>query len=140
MLYEAEESWEMLRFLITQKIYVSYFIIQFFIGSLVPLVLLAVSEFTRLSETHRMPLRFLASFIILIGVFAMRWNVVIGGQLLSKSFQGFTTFIPELWGEGEILASTGLMILPFILLSVLINMLPIWPEDISAVRRKRLSF
>jgi hypothetical protein len=27
-----------------------------------------------------------------IGIFAMRWNVVIGGQLFSKSFLGYTTY------------------------------------------------
>ena len=28
----------------------------------------------------------------MIGIFAMRWNVVIGGQLFSKSFLGYTTY------------------------------------------------
>ena len=30
--------------------------------------------------------------LALIGIFAMRWNVVIGGQLFSKSFLGYTTY------------------------------------------------
>ena len=28
----------------------------------------------------------------MVGIFAMRWNVVIGGQLFSKSFLGYTTY------------------------------------------------
>ena len=28
----------------------------------------------------------------MMGIFAMRWNVVIGGQLFSKSFLGYTTY------------------------------------------------
>ena len=31
----------------------------------------------------------------MIGIFAMRWNVVIGGQLFSKSFLGYTTYKME---------------------------------------------
>ena len=34
----------------------------------------------------------IASLLTLIGIFAMRWNVVIGGQLFSKSFLGYTTY------------------------------------------------
>ncbi len=30
--------------------------------------------------------------MVLIGIFFMRWNVVIGGQLFSKGFHGFTSF------------------------------------------------
>jgi hypothetical protein len=33
--------------------------------------------------------------LIMVGVFAMRWNVVIGGQLFSKSFLGYTTYKME---------------------------------------------
>jgi predicted membrane protein len=33
-----------------------------------------------------------AGCLTLIGIFAMRWNVVIGGQLFSKSFLGYTTY------------------------------------------------
>jgi predicted membrane protein len=31
-----------------------------------------------------------AAVLTLVGVFAMRWNVVIGGQILSKSLRGFS--------------------------------------------------
>ena len=34
----------------------------------------------------------LAAALTLVGIFAMRWNVVIGGQLFSKSFLGYTTY------------------------------------------------
>ena len=38
----------------------------------------------------------LSGALALIGIFAMRWNVVIGGQLFSKSFLGYTTYKMEL--------------------------------------------
>ncbi|MCK7574644.1 MAG: hypothetical protein MZV65_01175 [Chromatiales bacterium] len=41
-----------------------------------------------------------AGVLTLIGIFAMRWNVVIGGQLFSKSFLGYTTYKME-WATRE---------------------------------------
>ena len=34
----------------------------------------------------------IAGCLTLVGIFAMRWNVVIGGQLFSKSFLGYTSY------------------------------------------------
>ena len=43
--------------------------------------------------------------LVLMGIFFMRWNVVIGGQLFSKSFLGFTSFKLGLIGaEGFLMA------------------------------------
>ena len=68
-----------------------------------------------------------AGCLTMVGIFAMRWNVVIGGQLFSKSFLGYTTYKVDLISrEGELIAA-GLMILPFIILAVLVKILPPWP-------------
>lgn len=60
--------------------------------------------------------------LILIGVFAMRWNVIIGGQLFSKSLRGFTTYKLELLGQESLLMSAFLMILPFVLLAIMTHL------------------
>jgi hypothetical protein len=52
----------------------------------------------------------------------MRWNVVIGGQLFSKSLRGFTAFKLELAGQEGWLMSVAVLILPFIILSVLVHL------------------
>ncbi len=67
--------------------------------------------------------------LTIIGIFAMRWNVVIGGQLFSKSFLGYTTYKVDLISrEGELIAA-GLLLLPFIILAVMVKILPPWPRD-----------
>jgi predicted membrane protein len=53
---------------------------------------------------------------------SMRWNVVIGGQLFSKSLRGFTTYKMELHGQEGWPIAAALMILPFIILYVLIKL------------------
>jgi predicted membrane protein len=75
--------------------------------------------------------------LIMLGVLAMRWNVVIGGQLFSKSLRGFTTYKLELGGQEGWLLSLLLMLLPFVILSVLVKLfLPAnrrLPESSAAV-------
>jgi predicted membrane protein len=65
---------------------------------------------------------FISAFLIVIGVLAMRWNVVIGGQLFSKSLRGFTSFKMELAGQEGWLMSAAVLILPFIILTILVRL------------------
>ena len=64
--------------------------------------------------------------LIQLGIFATRWNVVIGGQMFSKSFRGLTEFKLEIGGLDGFLMTLALLILPFIVLAVLIKVLPPW--------------
>jgi len=70
------------------RLYFSHIVVQIALGTLTPLALLAVTQVVRLSEGAGTLLYALAGSLTLIGIFAMRWNVVIGGQLFSKSFSG----------------------------------------------------
>jgi predicted membrane protein len=58
----------------------------------------------------------------------MRWNVVIGGQLFSKSFLGYTSYKMELVTREGLLVAIGLTILPLLFLWALVKLLPPWPE------------
>ena len=62
----------------------------------------------------------------------MRWNVVIGGQLFSKSFLGYTTYKMEFASQEGLLMAIALMVLPFLLLWVLVRLLPPWHEQSRA--------
>ena len=140
MLYEAEESWEIISQLITQKLGISYFGIQFVLGSIVPLLVLGSIEIAKLSNQTKTSLRFLSSTLVLIGVFAMRWNVVIGGQLISKSLRGFISYSPPLLGIDGIIVATVFMILPLVIFTVLVYLLPPWQKEVKLPERRRLSF
>ncbi|MFQ5854391.1 MAG: NrfD/PsrC family molybdoenzyme membrane anchor subunit [Anaerolineae bacterium] len=104
-MYESDESWEVIYRLITQKLSLTYFGLQFGLGALVPLIVLGTIGLMKSRIQIRTAVRFLASILVLIGVFAMRWNVVIGGQLFSKSLRGFTHYTPPLTGHEGVLAA-----------------------------------
>lgn len=140
MNYEAEESWEIVSRLINEKIYFSYFGIQFILGAVVPLIILSYAELTRSGESVKTPARVLAATLILVGVFAMRWNVVIGGQLMSKSFRGFIDYVPPILGLEGVLVAAAFMIAPVVFFVVLVRVLPPWQEEPKEPEPRRLSF
>lgn len=135
MFYESEESWGIISQLITQKIGISYFGIQFFSGAILPLLVLGVVEVADLGGSEKTVLRFVSSALVLVGVFAMRWNVVIGGQLLSKSLRGFTTYVPPVLGINGLITAAVIIALPFMILSVLMYLIPPFQEQAQPVRR-----
>jgi predicted membrane protein len=101
---------------------------QMIIGSLIPFILLAIVVMMNryLHDRLRNTLVVAASLLLLIQVFAMRWNVVIGGQLLSKSFRGLRSgYEPHLFDREGILVAFALFVLPFVLLYLFDRVLPI---------------
>lgn len=121
-LYEAEESIDVLVLLASGKLFYSFLLVQVFMGTVVPLVLLgSILIFrNRIRAAVRKWICFACSALVVTGVFAMRWNVVIGGQLFSKSLRGFTTYKIELVGQEGLLTSIILLLLPFAIFSVLV--------------------
>jgi Ni/Fe-hydrogenase subunit HybB-like protein len=128
-IYEADESFKSLDFMVHTKLYTSQIVIQIFLGTLVPLLMLGLAQVLRLTEVARRTTYFIAGILTLIGIFAMRWNVVIGGQLFSKSFLGYTTYKLGFATREGLLPSIILMLLPFGILWVLVKLLPPWTEE-----------
>ncbi len=130
-IYESDESFRSLDFMVHTKLYFPHIVIQILLGTLTPIVLLAITQVVRLNELQRKRVYGLAGCLTLIGIFAMRWNVVIGGQLFSKSFLGYTTYKMSFITREGLLVAIVLTILPFIILWGLVKLLPPW-EDLNA--------
>jgi Ni/Fe-hydrogenase subunit HybB-like protein len=132
-IYEADESFRSLNFMAHTKLFFSQIVLQICLGTLVPLILLFVTQVVKLPEIVRKYMYVLSGCLALIGVFAMRWNVVIGGQLFSKSFLGYTTYKMELVTREGFLAALALALLPLLFLWILVKLLPPWPEKTASV-------
>jgi Ni/Fe-hydrogenase subunit HybB-like protein len=126
--YEADESFRSLNFMVHTRLYIPHIVIQIFVGTITPLILLFVTQVVRLNEVVRKRVYAAAGCLALIGIFAMRWNVVIGGQLFSKSFLGYTTYKVGLVTREGLLVAIGLTVLPLLFLWALVKLLPPWPE------------
>ena len=127
--YEADESFRSLNFLVHTQLYIPHIVIQIFIGTLTPLVLLFITQVVKLPEIVRKRMYVVSGSLALIGIFAMRWNVVIGGQLFSKSFLGYTTYKMALVTKEGLFVAVFLTLLPLFFLWVLVKLLPPWPEN-----------
>ena len=127
-IYVADESFKSLDFMVHTKLFGSQIVVQIFLGTLVPLCLLALTQLVRLAEAARKRIYVLAGSLTLIGIFAMRWNVVIGGQLFSKSFLGYTTYKLDFATREGLLPSILLLLLPLGILFCLVKILPPWTD------------
>jgi Ni/Fe-hydrogenase subunit HybB-like protein len=128
-IYEADESFRSLGFMMHTKLFFSQVVLQVMIGTVVPIVLLGLVQFTNLGDKIRRRIYATSAVLTMMGIFAMRWNVVIGGQLFSKSFLGYTSYKLDLISREGLFVAGALMILPFAVLFVLIKLLPPWPAE-----------
>jgi Ni/Fe-hydrogenase subunit HybB-like protein len=83
--YTGTKSWDILQVVIFKIDFVKIFVLQYGIGNILPFILLLLPGLT----VRR---ALIASLLVLFGVFMMRWNVVIGGQLFSASYSGFMEY------------------------------------------------
>ena len=132
-LYESEESIEILARMVESRLFISLIVLQLVLGTLVPLLLLGFfSPALRRGSTARgaAELRRLiylvAAVLVEIGIFSIRWNVVVGGQLFSKSLRGLTVYKMELLGQEGLAIGIALLALPFFILWGLVTLLPPW--------------
>lgn len=127
-IYESEESIKILSALVTGKLFVSLVVIQLLIGMLIPLGAIAAVKIFRVPDELKKLIFFVSALLVQVGIFSTRWNVVVGGQLFSKSFAGLTAYKMTFFGLEGLLVSIGLLVLPFVILYVLFVILPPWEE------------
>ncbi len=128
-IYVAEESFEIISLLVNGKLYLTLIIFQVFLGMVVPLLTLGLFQFYKPAEKIRKAVYFIIGALVLFGIFWMRWNVVIGGQLFSKSFYGFTSFKIGLIGSEGYLMASFWFIFPLLILAFLLWLLPPWKKQ-----------
>jgi len=117
--YAKAEDWEIVHQLLQGPLSFSYMGLQMVMGALIPFILLGIIVLMRKNMGDKVAntLSFTAAALLLVQVFAMRWNVVIGGQMISKSLIGLReSYVPEMLEKEGILAAAVIMAIPFILI------------------------
>ena len=104
------------------------FVIQILLGSVVPFFAMgAVVVFkTRVPAKVRNVIAVVSGILLLAQVGAMRWNVVMGGQMFSKSLRGFLNFQVDIYGREGLIAAGVVFCLPFVVIFVFSRLLPLW--------------
>jgi Ni/Fe-hydrogenase subunit HybB-like protein len=123
--YTAVRSWDILRSVIYERDFTKIFILQYGLGNLVPFILFLTPRLTVRRAA-------LGSLLVLLGVFMMRWNVVIGGQAFSASFAGFMDYRMPIWPYSLETFKEGLfgaltvIATPFVLFYLVTRILPVF--------------
>jgi Ni/Fe-hydrogenase subunit HybB-like protein len=127
--YEAAEEWVVIGPLLGDQLAFSFIGIQVILGAMVPIILLGIVVLMSryLTDQIRNTLCFVASLLLLCQVFAMRWNVVIGGQIFSKSMRGFReTYVPELFGKEGVVPAILILVGPLLFIAMFNRVLPVF--------------
>ncbi len=130
--YKQTEEWEVLQLLIRERLFVPYVVLQFGVFSLIPFLLLAAHALLRLRDRVANVTIWIAATMLLVQVLLMRWNVVIGGQMISKSMRGFTSYFPGVWEKEGLAVAAIIFTLPFFILWGFHRIIPLFP---GAIRR-----
>ncbi len=129
---EDTHHWKLIGPLLKGPLFYSYVVGQMGILSGIPLVLLSVGiVFKRLSDRMMLVMANLASLLLVLQVLFMRFNVVIGGQLLSKSERGFATYHFEWFAKEGIIPAFCIMLMPFLIYAIITRFIPVFdpPEE-----------
>lgn len=127
--YERTERWAILEELIHGRLRFSHLYMQIGLLSIGPFILLSITTLVKsLSTRVRNVLIWTSSGLLLLQVLFMRWNVVIGGQLVSKSMRGFTEYFPGIFEKEGLLVGFLLILSPFILLRLFDKLFPFFTE------------
>jgi len=127
--YERTEKWAILEQLIHGKLRYSYKYLQIGLFSIGPFILLSITSLLKTNVKLKNFMIWCASGMLLLQVLLMRWNVVIGGQLVSKSMRGFTEYFPGYFDKEGLIVSLLLVITPFILLRAFDKIFPFFGDD-----------
>jgi Ni/Fe-hydrogenase subunit HybB-like protein len=129
MFYEHGHHWAVVGPLLAGKLFGSYVIGQFAILSGVPLLLLGYVVLSEVAGKRLLLITNLAALCVVLQVLVMRFNVVIGGQLISKSDRGYVDFHFEWFAREGVIPTLIILAAPFATYWILSKLLPIFDDD-----------
>jgi Ni/Fe-hydrogenase subunit HybB-like protein len=131
IIYKGREGVEMIIAYVNGPLLIPYFVLQFAIGAIVPLLWLSYMIWRGTTGKALIAGVTLSACLVLLSVFMMRWNVVIGGQEISKTGKGLLAYHLQFFGHEGLLVAILLLLAPLATLFGLTRFFPPW-EDKAA--------
>ena len=135
IIYKGREGVEMIVEYVSGPLLVPYFVLQFGIGAFVPFIVLTYMIWSGTTGRALIVGVTLSACLVLLSVFMMRWNVVIGGQEISKTGHGLLTYQLRLLGREGLLLALSLVVAPLVVLAGVTRLFPPWDDHVSASSR-----
>ncbi len=128
LVYKAREGIDMILQYVTGPLLVPYFLLQFAIGMGIPFLTLSYMIWRGTKGRWLIAGTVLSAALVLFSVFMMRWNVVIGGQEISKTGKGLLFYHLPIGGKEGAIVAALLCIAPMLALLALIKIFPPWMD------------
>lgn len=129
--YQDAYEWSVIMPLILGPLYNSYVWGQIFWLSVVPVFLLGYAVLYSGKGRGMLFMVNVGSLMLLLQVLFMRFNIVIGGQMISKSARSFVEFHWELFSKEGLLTTAILLAAPFITYYVISRFIPVFDYNES---------
>jgi Ni/Fe-hydrogenase subunit HybB-like protein len=128
MVYKGKEGIETIMEYVQGPLFWRYIVLQFAVGAMLPVLLMGIMIAINLRGRLFVIGSTISALLVLMNVAFMRWNVVIGGQEISKTGKGLLTYPLPFFGHESIVSATTLLVAPFVLLWVLTRLFPPWVD------------
>ncbi len=128
LVYRGREGYEVIMEFVKGPLIIPFFVLQFGLGSVLPLIIITFLIWRGTRGTALIVGITGCAILVLLAVLMMRYNVVIGGQEISKTGKGLIYYHPPLFGREGLLAAGIVLAVPMILLAILVRLFPPWEE------------
>ena len=129
IVYKGREGVAMIMEYVTGSLLIPYFVLQFGIGAFIPFLWLSYMIWRGTTGRALVVGVTVCALLVLFSVFMMRWNVVIGGQEISKTGKGLLSYHMPLLGQEGALMAIALTLAPLALLYGLARLFPPWEDE-----------
>jgi Ni/Fe-hydrogenase subunit HybB-like protein len=129
IVYKGREGIEMILEYVTGPLVIPFFVIQFGIGAVTPILILSYLIWRGTTGKALIAGVTVAALLVLLSVFMMRWNVVIGGQEIAKTGKGLLSYHMIIFHREGLAVAAALMAAPLVVLAVAVRLLPPWAEN-----------
>jgi Ni/Fe-hydrogenase subunit HybB-like protein len=129
LVYKAREGIEMILEYVSGPAFMRFFVLQFGIGALVPFLVLTYMIWRATTGRALIAGVTASASLVLLSVFMMRWNVVIGGQEIAKTGQGLLSLQWGILGTEGLIAALLVVVAPLVMLIAVIRLLPPWADE-----------
>jgi Ni/Fe-hydrogenase subunit HybB-like protein len=132
LMYRSREGIEVIKEFVFGPLVIPFFVLQAGIGSFLPLLTLSFVIWRGVSGRALVIAVTTSAALVMCAVLMMRYNVVIGGQEISKTGKGLLVYEPEIFGREGLVAAGFVLVVPFILLLAALRFVSPWTEDEAA--------
>ena len=129
LVYRGREGIETILEYVTGPLIVPFFILQFAVGAVIPILVLSYMFWRGTTGKPLVAGVTLSACLVLFSVFMMRWNVVIGGQEISKTGKGLLEYQLVIFHREGLVAAASVIIAPLLLLLVMVRLFPPWADN-----------